>query len=214
MSNNNTIIPYTNNYPSNPNLSINRPNNIFSKQHKKQQTKETQHTQTVLQQWFSNINPQYFLTIQFPIHQRNTDIVKSNKKLHRVMLDFEKLLLGKHWYRKHIPFIVMAEHGKYSVNWHYHVLIYDCPFDLFKMQDVTQSVLIKLGLPHETLHIESVNDDGVNSYTSKEIIADINYHFDSDRIITSEILFNLQHKSSKPIPDSQKHTPEQQKFNF
>lgn len=110
------------------------------------------------------------------------------------MLNFEKLLLGKHWNRKHVPFIAVAEHGKISSNWHYHVLIYDCLFDLSTMQSVTQAVLIKLGLSHETLLIKSVNDNGVNAYLSKEIIADINYHFDSDRIITSEFLFNLESK--------------------
>ena len=179
---------------------------INTKPIKKQLTKETLHTQNTLEYWFNTCNPQYFLTVQFPIHKRTTDITKSNKKLHKVMLKFEKLILGKHWYRKHIPFFVIGEHGKYSLNWHYHVLIYDCPFDFFQVQQVFQKVSFQLHLPQEVLMVKQVYSNGVNSYSSKEFTTDINYHFDSDRIITSEILFNLPYKPITRMPESQKQS--------
>ena len=166
-------------------------------------TNTTIQTKSILQSWFSKINPQYFLSVQFPKYLRSVDLMKSNQKLGKIMSNLEKMLLGRHWNRKYIPFVAIAEHGKISSNWHYHVLIYNCPFDLATMQLVTQGVLIKLCLPHETLHIETVNDDGINSYSSKEFTADVNYHFDSDRIITSEILFDLPPKSLTHIPQSQ-----------
>lgn len=157
-------------------------------------TDTTIQTKNILQSWFSNINPQYFLSVQFPKHLRSTDLIKSNQKLCKIMSNFEKLLLGRHWNRKHIPFVAVAEHGK-SVHWHYHIYVYDCPFTPFEMQLTVHNLLVKLGLPKETLDIKPILTPGVYSYSSKEIIADINYHFDSDRIITSEILFNLQRKS-------------------
>lgn len=158
-------------------------------------TTATYYTKYTLQDWFSNTNPQYFLSIQFPIHLRKTDLTSSNKKLHKIMSTFEKILLGRHWNRKYIPFIAIAEHGK-SVNWHYHILIYNCPVSFLKLQSIFDDVITKLNLTHETLYIEPINDTGVNSYTSKEFTADINYHFDSDRIITSEILFGIPYKST------------------
>lgn len=112
---------------------------------------------------------------------------------------FERLILKRHWNRKHIPFIAITEHGQ-SENWHYHIYIYNCNYDFLYIQDVIDKVLDQLNLYEEVLHIEPILTSGVYNYTSKEITSDINYHFDSNRIITSEILFN--------IPYKQKHTLE------
>ena len=167
-------------------------------------TDTTDYTQNALEYWFNTYNPQYFLTVQFPIHQRTPNLHLSNKRLHKIMLKFEKLILGKHWYRKHIPFIVIAEHGKTSSKWHYHVLIYDCNFNFFQVQQVFQQVSEQLRLPHEVLLVKPIYSNGVNGYSSKEIVSDLHYHFDTDRIITSEILFDLPRKSPTHIPQSQK----------
>jgi hypothetical protein len=48
---------------------------------------------------------------------------------------------------------------------------------------------------------------GVNSYVSKEIFCDINSHFDTDRITTSEILFNIPHSSTPNISNHQINKP-------
>ncbi len=166
----------------------------------------TDYTQNTLEYWLDTYNPQYFLTVQFPIHKRTPNLHLSNKRLHKIMLKFEKLILGKHWYRKHIPFIVIAEHGKTSSNWHYHVLIYDCKFDFFQVRQVFQQVSFQLRLPHEVLLVKPIYSNGVNGYSSKEIVSDLHYHFDTDRIITSEILFDLPRKSPTHIPQSQKQS--------
>lgn len=166
-------------------------------------TNKTTKIKKTIYSWFKNYNPQYFLSIQFPKCRRSVNLTKNEANLRQIMSNFEKILLGRHWNRKHIPFVAIAEQGK-SIHWHYHVLIYDCPFDLATMQSVTQAILIKQGLPHETLHIETVFDAGVNSYSSKEFKADIKNHFDSDRIITSEILFDLAYKPISHITEMQK----------
>lgn len=157
-------------------------------------------TKSILYSWLNNISPQFFLSIQLPKHLRSTDLIKSNKNLKRIMVEFEQISLKRHWNRKHIPFIAIAEHGK-ARTWHYHVYIYNCSFSFFKIQSIIKDVSTELNLPHEVLHIEPILTTGVYPYTSKEIISDINYHFDSDRIITSEYLFNL---SPTYIPQSQK----------
>lgn len=157
-------------------------------------------TKSILYSWLNNISPQFFLSIQLPKHLRSTDLTKSNKNLLKIMLKFEKLSLKRHWNKKHIPFIAFSEHGK-ARTWHYHVYIYNCSFSFFKIKSIINDVSTELNLPHEVLHIEPILTTGVYPYTSKEIISDINYHFDSDRIITSEYLFNL---SPTYIPQSQK----------
>lgn len=156
-------------------------------------TNKTIHTKNVLYSWLNNINPQFFLTIQFPNYLRSTDLLKSNQNLRKIMLKFEQLSLKRHWNKKHIPFIAIAEQGK-SSHWHYHIYIYNCPFRFLKIQQIFDDVSKFFNFPHEVMYIEPILTNNVYPYTSKEIIADINYHFDSDRIITSEFLFNLESK--------------------
>ncbi len=153
--------------------------------------------------WFSSFNPQYFISIQFPKHLRNNNLDTTNKKLLKIMRAFEIDLLGRHWNRKHIPFIVVAEKGK-STHWHYHILIYDCPFNFFQVQLIFHNIVDKYNLTKETIDVRPIITSGVNSYASKEFKADIKNHFDSDRIITSEILFNLSSKQKGHILQSQK----------
>lgn len=162
-------------------------------------TDKTIQTHNILYSWLCNINPQYFLSVQFPKHIRSTDLITSNKHLKRIMVEFEQFSLKRHWNRKHIPFIAIAEHGK-ARTWHYHIYIYNCSFGYLKIKSIINDVSTELNLPHEVLHIEPIFTNGVYPYTSKEIIVDINDHFDSDRIITSEYLFNL---SPTYIPQSQ-----------
>ena len=161
-------------------------------------TNNTYHLHNILYSWLYDINPQFFLSIQLPKYLRSTDLLKSNKNLKKIMLKFEQLSLKRHWNKKHIPFIAFAEHGK-SKTWHYHIYIYNCPFNFLKIQSIINDVSKELNLPHEVLDIEPILTTGVYPYTSKEFKSDINYHIDSDRIITSEFLFNIS-------PKSQKHT--------
>lgn len=170
----------------------------------------TNNIKNTIDYWLNTFKPQYMLTIQFPMYQRTSDMTKSNKKLVKIMLMFERILLGRHWNRKHIPFISIAENGK-SDNWHYHILIYDCPFNFLSVQRVIDDISIKLNLPHEVLFIEPVNDNGAANYVSKEFISDINNYFDSDRITTSEILFNLSLESTKRVRESQKQSQNHEK---
>lgn len=159
-------------------------------------TNKTTHLKNILYSWLYNINPQFFLSIQLPKHLRSTDLTKSNQNLKKIMLKFEQLSLKRHWNKKHIPFIAFSEHGK-SKTWHYHIYIYNCSFDFLKIQSIINDVATVLNLPHEVLHIEPILTTGVYPYTSKEFKSNNNYHIDSDRIITSEFLFNLPHKSPK-----------------
>lgn len=159
-------------------------------------TNKTTQLKNILYSWLNNINPQFFLSIQLPKHLRSTDLIKSNQNLKKIMLKFEQLSLKRHWNKKHIPFIAFSEHGK-AKTWHYHIYIYNCSFDFLKIQSIINDVSTVLNLPHEVLHIEPILTTGVYPYTSKELKSNINYHIDSDRIITSEFLFNLPHKSLK-----------------
>lgn len=166
-------------------------------------TDNTYNIQQTLINWLADINPQYFLTIQLPQHLRSESLTTTNKHLLEIMSIFERLLWGRHWNRKHTPFIAIAENGKLSFNWHYHILIYNCPFNFFQLQRVLDTLLTILNLTPETINLKPVITFGVNDYSFKEIFADVNGHFDTDRIITSEILFNLAHKSTQNTPNNQ-----------
>ncbi len=133
-------------------------------------TDNTHHIQQTLINWFTDINPQYFVSIQLPQHLRSESLTMTNKNLLKIMSTFERLLWGRHWNRKHTPFIAIAEHGKLSFNWHYHILIYNCSFNLFQLQSVFDILLTQLHLPPETINLKPILTFDVNSYASKESI--------------------------------------------
>ncbi len=74
------------------------------------------------QDWYQEtFKPTHYLTIQLPEHQKTKDEFKSLSHLRMIMKVFEKSLLGRHWNKKHLPFIAFAENNT-SPEWHYNIL--------------------------------------------------------------------------------------------
>jgi len=101
---------------------------------------------SILNNWITGIyQPTHFLTIRLPENWSNTDEFKSNSHLRMIMKIFERSLVGKHWNKHHLPFIVFSENGT-SDDWHYHILLNQGKFTEQELQNAILKTNIKLGL--------------------------------------------------------------------
>ena len=90
---------------------------------------------SILNNWITGIyQPTHFLTIRLPENWSNTDEFKSNSHLRMIMKIFERSLVGKHWNKHHLPFIVFSENGT-SDDWHYHILLNQGKFTEQELQN-------------------------------------------------------------------------------
>lgn len=151
-----------------------------------------QKTFKTLTDWIKSFNNTHFLTLRLPENLQTANFEVSKKHLKDIMAKFERNLLGRHWSRKHLPFICFAEKGQ-SDCWHYHIL--------FNAGDLTTEQLetalnetskhFKLALYSFNLQQIKETEDYTNFYCVKEIKIKENGKFNSDRIILSAELFGL-----------------------
>lgn len=83
-----------------------------------------------------------------------------------------------------------------SEEWNFHLLVNGGEFSYEELKTATYRIVLKQKLPAYSLQIDEIKDGvaKVECYTIKEIkVTDYN-HFDSDRIILSHDLFNLDIK--------------------
>ena len=155
-------------------------------------TLRTWHIKHAINQWLATLKPTYFLSVQFPMNMRTSDFDQAQEHLRKIMKNFERQLLGRHWHKKPLPFMATAEHGE-SRNWHFHALFYDCPFAPRQLRVALNRTIVDMRLTPETFDLQHIKKKPahVHSYCTKEIRADINSHFDSTQIIPHEVLFNL-----------------------
>ena len=149
-----------------------------------------------LKKWIDNTySPKYLMTIQLPDNLKSENLEHSITHLKNIMKDFERLLLHRHWNKKHIPFIAFAEKGV-SEDWHFHLLFNGGNFTYLELKTAIQNIILKQRLPKYCLQIDEIKDGiaKVEYYTIKEIRVEDYKHFDSDRMILSHDLFNIDIK--------------------
>ncbi len=142
-------------------------------------------------------NPTHFLTLQLPNNLRRANKMNSITHLRRIMLEFERALLGRHWNKKHLPFICFEEKCILQ-GWHFHILLNQREFTTQQLQNAIISVNDKFKLSSYCLDLLpiSFNDtQNVEEYSEKQITIKELGQFDSDRVILSHDLFYLPYKS-------------------
>lgn len=145
--------------------------------------------------WLSSFNHTHFLTIQFPNNMKNEDSIISEDYLRRLMAKFEYCLIGRYWNKKHLPFIAFAEKGKGSC-WHYHLLINSGKYTTNQLQTALDKAVDKLNLPTELINLQEItNPEKLYTYCLKEITLNKNDKIDTNRIISSTILFGIENKT-------------------
>lgn len=137
-------------------------------------------------------HPTVFMTIQLPDHLKTEKAEQSKEYLRRVMSYFERQLLGREWNEYHLPFVCFMEEG-ISGLWHYHILFNQGKFKPWHLWLALDNTLRRFDWPDYCMHLDIMNADKrrVISYCLKEVKADINGHFDSNRFLFSDELFKL-----------------------
>ena len=139
-------------------------------------------------------DPTHFLTVQLPDNQKTKDVHLSRERLKHIMIAFQYRLLGRHWNKKHLPFICYSENGD-AKEWHYHILFNAGEFTTQELSNAILKTTINLQLPFYSLDLKRINDDIVHSYCTKELKVYINGNLDTDPIILSHDLFGLPYKT-------------------
>lgn len=186
------------NKPINKNLSKPIPNKTTESCNQKTRCLKSETVKEELNKWLTGIyKPTHLLTIRLPENWSNTDEFKSKSHLRMIMKIFERSLLGKHWNRHHLPFIVFAENGA-DTDWHYHILLNQNNFTNQELQNAILATTIKLKLPFYCLRLDTIEKylDTVEEYCSKEMKIYWNGKFDSDRMVLSHDLFYLPYNDN------------------
>ena len=150
-----------------------------------------------LHKWIEGVyRPTHFLTVQLPEKHKSKSLDNSITHLRNIMIKFERYLLGRHWNRKHLPFIGFAERGL-SQEWHFHLLFNHREFTDQELLNAVFDANIRRDLPGYCLELLPIIDDviRVERYVTKELYIKDFGQFDSDRIILSHDLFHLPYKN-------------------
>ena len=152
---------------------------------------KTQKLKQVINAWAGSYNPTHFLTLRLPENMESVNEDVSERALKKIMSAFEYRLLGRHWHKKHLPFIATAEKG-YGETWHYHILVNQQNFSDTELNTAIFKTMTALHLPLYSLKLEPITTykDYVVSYCSKEMCVNCDA-IDTDRIIPSHVLFDI-----------------------
>jgi hypothetical protein len=154
---------------------------------------KTEQIKRELNKWLGSQNPSHLLTARLPFPAYTTDFNKAERHLHKITKRLEKCLLGCHWNRSPAHFRGFAERGDFRI-WHFHLLLLASKYTTEQLQGAVAETCDYLKLTNGiTLDLRPIEytPDWLYDYCMKELRADGNGRFDSDRLIVSEDLFNL-----------------------
>ena len=158
--------------------------------------KITEWTKSQLNGWLITQNITHFFTIRLPFLAYTTNFDKAEGHLRKIVKRFEKSLLGCHWKRYPLHFVGFAERGRFGL-WHWHLLLLAEKFTTEQLLEAMIETRYYMELSKHDLDLQPIDrtPGHLNGYCMKEIWADNNGHFDSDRFIFSWDLLNLPVKS-------------------
>lgn len=145
--------------------------------------------------WLETFNHTHFLTIQFHNNIKTDDYNLSNEYLRQIMARFETNLIKRNWNKHHLPFIAFAEKGK-GVSWHYHILLNSGKYTTDDLEKALDKSCDKNKFPRELICLEEITDSQkLHTYCTKELKITNNGKIDTDRMIFSNVLFNIENKT-------------------
>lgn len=161
---------------------------------------KTQKLKNIINCWMQSYNPTHFLTVRLPEHIESANFDISQRTLKKIMAAFEYRLLGRHWHKKHLPFIVATEKGHGTV-WHYHILFNQQTFSEESLNLAIFQTITALRYPFYSLELKKIMQykNYVITYCSKEIRIKQFDASESDKIIPSHVLFDIPVKNQNPI---------------
>lgn len=172
---------------------------IKDKDYLKYSEKQSKKIQQCLVRELAAYNPKYFLTVQLPRNWRQCNLCAAHNGLKLVMKHFQRQLLGPRWNKKTLPFFSIAERNTDGSGWHFHILIYDCRFNIRALQTALNKTVKTMKLTQETFDLKRIRKTPHRAYLYcvKTIRADSKGHYDSGVITTAEALFNISKTKRK-----------------
>ena len=152
----------------------------------------TEKLQQQAQDWLDSKIFSHYLTVDLPISVQHYNYTKANYVLRNIVKRYEKELVGRHWNKKPVHFIGFAEQGKHKI-WHWHLLLWAFQYTDAELQSALVKTIQYMNLDVKTMDIRPIDRTPwkLDKYNVKELFANGNLHFNSDRIFTSETLFYL-----------------------
>lgn len=149
------------------------------------------------------LNPNWHITLTWDTNHRTRSIETLNYRVKECMVGFERAALGRNWFRKHLPFIMVAErHADGTL--HAHIVINSRGKTKSELEDAFDKVAdkIKSGL---NVFITPICDN-TPTYILKQIKPDWTGSIDTSPWISSDILLELNHKKKRHrVKEYRKH---------
>jgi len=139
--------------------------------------------------------PTHHIPLQFDTNHKPKNIEMLEKYARVVIGRWERVLLGQRWYRKHIPFIMIAEKNE-SVGWHAHILLKDFIHDYETLRWGFLAAKKLSGDPVSDWKIIEIDrmPGHLCEYVMKHVFPDRSGRIDTRVWIPSEVLFDLPKK--------------------
>jgi len=154
---------------------------------------KTLSAQAQLHNWLNNQHFSHFLTIRPPVQNYTDDLNSARKTLHYITTTFEKYLCGRHWNRNPVNFVGFIEYGK-THTCHYHLNLWAQNYTTEQIETAIELTKQHCKIPSNSMYLEKIEQtpEKVNSYITKEILADNLGHIDNNRFIFSYELFDIK----------------------
>lgn len=153
---------------------------------------QTEKVQQIINDWLDEFMFSHYFTIKVPLGAYKSGFDGSYKILRKIVKRYEKELVGRYWHKNPVHFIGIAELGERKI-WHWHLLLWGHKYTDEQLQTALIKTRDYMELSENTLDIRPITytPSRLNGYNTKEIIADNHGRFNTDRIICSDIIFDL-----------------------
>lgn len=150
------------------------------------------------------LNPNWHITLTWDTNHRTRSVEALNNRVKECMAAFERAVLGRNWFRKHLPFIMVAErHADGTL--HAHLVLHAPGYDkenLERLFCISERVDCT---SWPEIYITPICDKTA-TYILKQIKPDYSGSIDTSAWICSDILLELGHKKKHHrVKGYQKH---------
>jgi len=150
------------------------------------------------------LNPNWHITMTWNTNNRTRNIETLNNRVWECMAVFERAARGRNWFRKHLPFIMVAEkHADDTL--HAHIVLSAPEADINRLYHWFFMAKEKGNTSWPEIYITPICDN-TPTYILKQIKPDWTGSIDTSPWISSGILLELNHKKKRHrVKGYQKH---------
>lgn len=150
------------------------------------------------------LNPNWHITLTWHTNSRTRSVETLNHRVKECMAAFERAALGRNWFRKHYPFIMVAErHADGTL--HAHIVLHASEYDKERLERLFYMSERVDYTSWPEVYITPICDK-TGTYILKQIKPDYSGSIDTSAWICSDILLELNYKKKRHrVKGYQKH---------